>query len=148
MNARADAGPNDRYQVAQYVALSAAAKGGHIALVQAILALGLDPTSKAMFVFGLTGAISGGDVTVVELLLNYGVNINTHYPRLMTALELSIVQALGRVSDLRGENMTMFLLASGAVCTPFALVLAAGVGTWKCYAFCWLKAAMSMPAPR
>ena len=69
IGASPDARPNDRYQYAQYTALSVAAQGRHIALVKAILAPGLDPTSKSMFVFGLKGAIFGGDVAVVEVLL-------------------------------------------------------------------------------
>jgi len=130
MDAGADCGPNDRYQRAQYVALGVAAKGGHIALVQAILALGLDPTSKAMFTLGLRPAIMGGDVAVVELLLDYGIDINTRYPRLMTALELGILRDAGMSKDVpdNRNDMTKFLLAHGAVCTPFALAEAAAYG--------------------
>jgi len=125
-----DCGPNDRYQRAQYVALGVAAQHGHIALIQAILALGLDPTSKAMFTLGLRQAIMGGDVAAVGLLLDYGIDINTQYPRMMTALELGILRDAGMSKDVPDSmnDMTKFLLAHGAVCTPFALAEAAAGG--------------------
>ncbi|CAM1510491.1 Fc.00g008260.m01.CDS01 [Cosmosporella sp. VM-42] len=90
-------------ETARAGALQEAAAGRHTDVVRELLARGIDPNEKTRFTRPLLEAIRGGSLTVVQILVEAGADVNTEYP-----------YALDTALYARRRDIVDFLVQHGA----------------------------------